>query len=154
MNPQNEKRLEQLVHQTLRDLPSRRAPFSLEARVQAEIARRAALPWWRKSFAYWPSAARATFLVASSAVAASLVLGLLRLSAGLTTMHLKVLFAAQLRWLQTGSNLLDSFGEIARTCLTSIPSVWLYGAAAVVAALYVTLFGVSAAAYRTLYANS
>ena len=39
----------------------------------AELARRAALPWWRKSFAHWPMAARAAFVVLGAGIAAAFV---------------------------------------------------------------------------------
>jgi hypothetical protein len=46
-NPENnERKLERLIHETLRELPARQAPSSLENRVLAELARRTALPWW------------------------------------------------------------------------------------------------------------
>ncbi len=40
--PDNEEKMERLIHRTLRDLPPRRAPNSLERRVLAELDRRAA----------------------------------------------------------------------------------------------------------------
>ena len=58
----NPEPLEKRVHAALRSLPDRRAPDSLAARVLAEIERRAAIPWWHKSLAYWPQWARGTFL--------------------------------------------------------------------------------------------
>lgn len=42
LSPQD---LEKLIHQTLRALPDRKAPRSLEHRVLAAIAARQALPW-------------------------------------------------------------------------------------------------------------
>lgn len=50
--PDPEEKLERLIHRTLRDLAPRRAPRTLEARVFAELERRAALPWWRQSYAH------------------------------------------------------------------------------------------------------
>ena len=58
-----EEELERLVDRALHDLPLRRAPHTLESRVFAELERRAALPWWRRSFAHWPLPARSAFLV-------------------------------------------------------------------------------------------
>src|ERR1700738_3597831 len=55
--------LERLLDRALRELPLRRAPLTLESRVFGELQRRAALPWWRRSFAHWPLLARAAFLV-------------------------------------------------------------------------------------------
>src|ERR1700686_3573047 len=54
--------LERLLDRTLRELPLRRAPPTLEARVCSELKRRAARAWWRRSFAHWPVPARAAFL--------------------------------------------------------------------------------------------
>src|ERR1700688_1333747 len=54
---------EQLLDRTLRELPLRRAPPTLEARVCGELTRRAARPWWRRSFAQWPLPARAALPV-------------------------------------------------------------------------------------------
>ena len=57
MNPDE---LERFIHQTLRALPDRKAPGTLEARVLAEVERRAAIPWWHKSWSYWPQPAVAS----------------------------------------------------------------------------------------------
>ena len=81
MNP-NPDKLEKLIHETLRDLPARRAPRSLETRVMAEISRRQALPWWHRSWAYWPAGIRWTFLVLSAAVAAVIIFGSVNLLQG------------------------------------------------------------------------
>jgi len=65
--------LEREVSRALREVPLRRAPPSLESRVLAEIGRRAALPWWRRSFARWPRPARAGFTVTCGALVAALL---------------------------------------------------------------------------------
>ena len=49
MPRQNPDNLEQLIDRTLRELPLRRAPRTLETRVLAAIAARQALPWWKRS---------------------------------------------------------------------------------------------------------
>jgi hypothetical protein len=118
--------LERLLDRTLHELPLRRAPFTLESRVLGELERRAALPWWRRSFAYWPLLARAAFLVICG--------GLIRLAflAGATTV-------AGVRSL--------SWASLART----EPPTWAYEGIAVCAVLYAVLFGLGAAVYRTLY---
>src|SRR6185437_10884347 len=61
--PEKTDPLEQLLDRTLHPLPLRRAPPTLQSRVLEELQRRAALPWWRRSFAHWPSAARAGFVL-------------------------------------------------------------------------------------------
>ncbi len=144
-NEQRDRQLERFVDKALRDQPLRRAPADLESKVMAEIARRAAAPWWQGSFSSWPVAARLLFIIGS---------------AGLITLVLKAsaliidpinpgargaaLFA-DVAWIPS---LVMTIGEVFR----DLPSLWVYGGAAILGALYLTLFGVSAAAYRTLYA--
>src|SRR5665213_2604381 len=70
-SPDPEK-LERLIHQTLRALPVRQAPLTLEVRVAAAIVQRAALPWWRRSYALWPRGLRLAFLLLSFLAAAAL----------------------------------------------------------------------------------
>jgi len=73
----NESReaLERLLDRALRELPLRRAPRALETRVIRELERRAALAWWRRSFAHWPLLARAGFLVICGALISAVFLG-------------------------------------------------------------------------------
>jgi len=76
MYDQDPNSQEARIGRLLRQLPDRRAPAGLEARVLAEIARRAALPWWRTSFTHWPAAARVSFYGLSAAAAAAVVAGI------------------------------------------------------------------------------
>ncbi len=62
--PEKSDPLEQLLDRTLRALAP--APGAAGARnrgCSTDLQRRAALPWWRRSFAHWPSAARAGFVL-------------------------------------------------------------------------------------------
>ncbi|MBI4625109.1 MAG: hypothetical protein HY736_18055 [Verrucomicrobia bacterium] len=152
-SPENHDKLERLIHQTLRELPSRRAPRSLESRVLAELERRAALPWWRKSFAHWPVAARVAFVILGAGVAKILLFAAVSVQAGFDPAVLTTAFARQFAWMETGLNLARSLGDFAGIVLGSIPSLWLYGGLAFVGAMYAALFGLGAAAYRTLYVN-
>jgi hypothetical protein len=146
--------LERFIHSALASLPDRRAPLSLEARVLAEIARRAALPWWRRSYAHWPVAARGAFLVGSASAAALLIAGLMSLArnAGATQAAGEV--ASRFAWLglvrETAATLAGGGGSV----FGAIPSLWIYGALAVFAACYATLIGVGAAAYETYFVRS
>lgn len=153
MNPQDEKNLERLINDVVRDLPHRHAPSSLESRVQAEIARRAALPWWHKSFAHWPIAVRGAFVVGSAAVAKLVLMALVWARNGIDTAQFKAAYAPELRGLDVARRLVDSASDFVHVVVGSIPPIWLYGGLAAFAALYVALFGLGAAAYRTLYAS-
>ena len=152
-SPGNDEKLERLIHRTLRDLPRRRAPGTLEARVLAELERRAALPWWHKSYAYWPLPVRCTFLIGSAGLAKVVLMAVVWVMAGVDSTSFTDAFAPQFAWMQTGVSLFASVREFFAVMLHCIPSLWLYGIVAFVAAMYAALFGLGATAYRLLYAN-
>lgn len=147
-NTPDHQSLERLADAVLRDLPPRRAPASLEARVFAELERRAAKPWWQSSYRDWPAIVRMLFLIACVA------LGSLAVRA---TEWLFGRSASTLSGIE--SDLTPAATSVKATAhafsfiADSIPSVWVYGALAVMAVTYIALFGIGAAAYRTLYAN-
>jgi hypothetical protein len=152
-SPDNNEKLERLIHQTLRDLPSRRAPGTIEHRVLMELQRRAALPWWRKSFVHWPVAARAGFIVLSAGVVKLALLAAVWVMAGFDTAQFSDAFATQFSWMDSGFAVVHAVTGFFDIILRNIPPLWLYGGIAFIGAMYVTLFGVGAAAYRTLYAR-
>lgn len=148
MNPSTDRsdELERLVDRALRDQPLRRAPLNLEARVLAEIERRAAASWWHKNFAHWPLAARAVFLAASLGgvyVGMRVAMWLLDSVASVRpTLELP----AEVTWVHT---MFTAISLVVR----DMPSLWVYGSIAAIAAVYATAFGIGATAYRTLYAT-
>lgn len=153
MNPNDHRKLEHFVSEAFRDLPARRAPSSLELRVQAEIARRAALPWWRKSFLSWPLAARAAFVVVCGLVVRFVLMAIASPSAVSATAQVKARVQSDFVWLDAARALLTALVHSVEAICSAIPALWLYGGAAVFIALYIALFGLGAAAYRTLYAS-
>jgi hypothetical protein len=154
MTPHDQDNLERLVTQAVRQLPPRPAPSTLEARVMAEIARRAALPWWRKSFVHWPVAARSTLIATCAAAVVAMIKGTMFASAGFGAAQLKAAFAPEMESLDAALRVVAAARDVTGSLVGSIPPLWLYGGAAVIVALYVALFGLGAAAYRTLYASS
>jgi hypothetical protein len=145
-------KLEQLLHQALSGLPPRRAPGTLESRVANELARRALLPWWRASFASWPVAARVMFILVCALLAAATILG--GVSAYLGDRSFGEASAVMLSWVHSCLTVLSSAGGLVALLVHVIPPLWLYGILGVGIFLYVTLFGLGAAAYRTLYLPS
>lgn len=115
----------------------------------AAIAARAALPWWKQSFARWPLAARAGFLLASLAALAVVVFG----SAAVDTAALAARTSLRFTWLGVLKDAAVGTADFAAIVFHAIPPLWLYGSAAALGALYLTLFGLGATAYRTLYAS-
>ena len=154
MTAQEEARLEQLIGAACRELPPLAAPPGLAARVADELQRRAALPAWRASFSYWPIGLRVAFVLVGLALV-DLTLtprtwsGTQRLAA-----QLLAPFRSMLARLEHAAAAIDLLGglcrELGAALLQGIPTVWLYGAIALVLALYALLAGISATAYRTL----
>jgi hypothetical protein len=145
----NDEQLEQLLGRTLRDLPLRRAPVDLESRVLGELARRAASPWWSLSFAHWPSLARLSLL------ALCCILGGLTLWephwAAARLQQLTDMGAAWCSWLNPLLSAVAFAGATVDVVERAIPRPFLTTALTLGAALYATLFGLGATAYRTLY---
>ena len=142
-NPQDE--LERQVTRALQGQPLRRAPSTLERRVLAQIESGAAAIGWRRGFAHWPVAARVVFFVASVGVVKVALLLAMWLATPLDSPAVSVQLPSQIAWLQT---LLVAIGSIART----VPSVWVHAGIALLAIMYVALFGIGASAYRMVRA--
>lgn len=151
--PDNHRKLERIIHRTLRELPPRRAPHALEQRVLAELERRAALPWWRKSFVHWPIAARAAFLVLSAGIVKLALLAGVWVMAGFDTAQFREAFNTQVSWMEHGLAVYHAIAGFFDIILRNIPPVWLYGTIAVIGATYFALFGLGAAAWRVFRAR-
>jgi hypothetical protein len=132
---------EELLDRTVRELPVRRAPATLESRVLGELQRRAALPWWRRSFAHWPLLARAVFVAICGASIRLAFLGGTTAAAGINS----------LSWAHQIGTLAASGRNLAALLAHTTPPAWTYEGIAVCAVLYAILFGLGAAAYRMLY---
>lgn len=155
MNPSHDPqdKLERAIHETLRQLPVRRAPASLEERVFAAIERKAALPWWRKSFAHWPLAARALFVVASIGLVRLAFVASVWVMSGFDMANFRQTVAERFAWVDATAAVLNAIGGSVEVVLRSLPPLWLYGGLAFFAALYVTLFGLGAAAFKAYQAH-
>jgi glucose dehydrogenase len=140
--------------QVLAGQPVRRAPATLAGRVMGELARRAALPWWRRGFAYWPLGARVALVLALG-----LLLWLVLATTGSASVGVDAALRSDVAGTLTGwSTALHALGsvagEIGGLVARIVPSAWAYGIAAAVAALYVSFFGLGAATYKVLQARS
>ena len=145
--------LENFIHQTLRSLPNRPAPRSLESRVLAAIEARAALPWWKQSFAQWPVAARFVFVLLSAGLVKLALMASVWAMGGFQASEVTHIFSTQLSWLEAIIGAVRGTGESFAILLRNIPSIWLYGIIAVVAGYYAMLFSLGATAYRALYSH-
>lgn len=151
-SPENDEKLEQAVHRTLRELPLRRAPHSLEQRVRAEIERRATLPWWRKSFVHWPVMARVGFIVLCAGLVNVAFMSSMWGTAGFDSTPLKHVFAAPIAWLENSLVVVRVIKDFFDIILRNIPAIWLYTGLVFFATMYATFFGLGAAALKALRA--
>ena len=119
----------------------------------AAIAAREALPWWRQSYRAWPMAARLAFVVVSVGLAAGLMLGTVWAMTDLRSSDVSQVVATPLLWIEMARNAIASLTHVGAVIVRQIPPLWLYGGLAVFAAAYATMFGIGAAAYRTLIAR-
>jgi hypothetical protein len=148
------ERLEQVVHRELRALPLRRAPRTLEARVLAALEHQAAIAWYHKSWSYWPAAVRAVFLALATGVTGAIVTGFYLMYNGVDTSAVAAQAGERLSFFTRIYHLATWIADFGMNQFNNIPSLWLYGGLALVAALYATFFGLGAAAYRVLYRNN
>jgi hypothetical protein len=144
-----DQKLERLLHGALRGTPDRPAPVDLEARVLAAIARGAALPWWRRSFAHWPAAARFGFVGLCAALTGLSILAIGRSPLAALPLGRSALVPSG--WLREAAALGGFGAQLLESLLRAIPFAWLAGGLALGAILYVSLFGLAVTAYRTLY---
>src|SRR5579863_927454 len=144
MKQTHDMELERTVHGALSDLPLRSAPASLEVRVLEELARHAALPWWRRGFLQWPRTVRALFVSVCAALG------------GLT-----VFAGARMAWpvrpgraVERAFAVASAAGDVLSALAHSIPLGWIYEVLVFAAVLYALLFALGAAAYRSLYLDA
>ncbi len=147
-------RLEQLVHRELRALPLRKAPVGFEARVLAEIERRAAVAWYHKSWSYWPAPVRAAFLAVGTGFAAAAVAAFYLFSQGAAAETVVQEVTTGFGWISRITGVVSWTYHFVRQLVADIPTLWLYGGLAFIAAMYATFVGLGTAAYRYLYRNS
>jgi hypothetical protein len=148
--PISPEEIEKRIHQALLALPEIPAPPGLEERVLAELARRARLPWWRRSYAHWPVAVRAGFLALSGAAAAVLVAGLVWLGRGGNFSPGGLQFNLECQWLVVIRAVASSLGHAAAQPIRAVPPLWLCAGLAAVATCCAALAGMGAAACRAL----
>lgn len=148
------ERMEQLVHRELRALPLRKAPAGFEARVLAEIERRASVAWYHRSWSYWPAAVRAAFLGFGTTVAAAAIAAFYLLSQGAAADAVMHEVGTGFGWITRFVGVASWCYQFAHQLISGIPSLWLYGGLAFIAAMYATFVGLGTAAYRYLYRNN
>jgi hypothetical protein len=142
---------QELIARAARGLPDRPAPKTLEARVLAEIERRASAPWWSRSYAFWPAPMRAGFFAASAAAASAIVLAIFAAAGSDPLARTVFSLLENARWFALLRSLSAVGPGVAGAVSRSIPTLWLYGGIAVALACYASVVGIGAVAYRALF---
>jgi hypothetical protein len=156
LNTDDQARLEQLIATGLRRQPSLKAPVSLQSRVFAEIARRAALPWYHRSFRGWPVlmqigfvfTALATVVLARSVILWSRPVAASELAAPMSG-SFSFLQSVGSAWSALGS----MFGAVGSALLHRVPEFWLVVGIGVAVAMYALLAGIGVAVFRAVDAD-
>lgn len=151
--PPSSERLERLIDDACRALPERRAPRTLEQRVLAEVARRAALPWWRRSFVHWPAAARGAFTLLLAGAVALVLMATASIADGFAAAEIPAVVATPVAWIEGARSVVHAVAGFGEIIVRNIPPLWIYAGLGLLGALYAALFGLSAAAYHTLHAR-
>ena len=146
-----DQKLERLATQAFRQLPLRRAPASLEARVMGEIAARSRLSWWRRGITSWPAAVRIP-VIACCAICVPLVwTASLWLAGKLVSAATQPAIAGPLATVRHTGEAVVSVGTIGVHIAQAIPREWLLGGVLATATLYAVLFALIAAGYSLLW---
>jgi len=147
--PQDGESLEKFVDHLCKEQPLRKAPSDLYQRVMREVQLRKALPWWRKSFLHWPLLMQVVFVLAALVTAKLALVCTDWISENWFASSTVVKESSSL--LQGADAVVTVSNNISSHLTHFIPTPWLYGAVAIVAVLYLVLFGVGVATYKTLY---
>ena len=151
MNKMTPEELERFIHRQLHGLPLRRAPDSLESRVRSALEQRAAIPWYHQSWNYWPATVRALFLGSATLVTVGIIASFYLMSRGIDATALAADASSRVTFLTQAYRAGAWTVNFASRTIGNIPSLWLCGGLATLAALYAAFFGLSVAAYRNLY---
>ena len=118
-----------------------------------EIARRQALPWWQRSFVYWPNSVRLAFLVVASGIARAVLLFSMQLlglvSADAITQMVEPVRGAWNTLRVAGSTI----GGLVAPNMPELNANYLYAGLAIVGGADAVMLGLGATAYRVLWQN-
>ncbi|MGB6452572.1 MAG: hypothetical protein WBE92_17620 [Steroidobacteraceae bacterium] len=146
--------LERLIGRVLGEQPLQRAPRTLEARVLSRIELRARLHRPGAHSRAWRLAGLIGFVVSACLSSMLVLFAWGWLAAHLASARTSPFVAALTAGLRSTIGAFWTVGELTMQLYAAIPRDWLYGGLLLTSILYLTLFGLAAAAYRTLRAGS
>lgn len=145
---QPDSRWEAELDQQLKHLPERRAPATLAPRVMAAIQARARQPWFRCTWWHWPPVAQVFSLALASVLLGGLTWLALHTDPGSLVNDMGVKAAAGLAPLAPLWSLVVSIARACALLLAQAPPLAWFGAAAFLAAMYLSCIGLGTILYR------
>ena len=137
------------VERVLRAQPLQKAPPDLIEKVYQQLALNAVRPWWQRSYATWPAATRAVFVL-TSLTAARIVYWVLSSPHGYEApLRVMTQLSARLWWDGVSRGL--GRGQVLLHALcAALPTAWWYVGAAVLMGSYIVCVGCGALVYRSM----
>ncbi len=146
--------LERLIGRVLREQPLHRAPRTLEARVLSLVELRARHQRPGARSRVWRLAGWTGFVVSACLSSMLVLFAWGWLAVHLASARASPYITSLTAELRSTLGALWTAGELLMRLYAAIPRDWLYGGLLLTCMLYLTLFGLAAAAYRTLRAGS
>lgn len=141
--------LEEFIDRKLKALPPKAAPANLVTNVMNEIARRAALPWYKQSFAHWPKFYQNLFLVTASTTLAALFWFALPLTAQLSLSSL----VSKVEWLAWIPKVFEGLSSAVVIAGKTVSLEWIIGALGALALFYAWCIAAGVALFRVAQRN-
>ena len=149
----NHDKLEQEISRELKALPELTAPAAVAGRVMAAIARRAQVPWYRRSWVAWPVAAQGTALAAMLVLFGGLCLAGWEFSHAETTTQALHRAGHWFSGFNTIGSLFNIFADAALVVVKKLGTTFLVACLAVAALGYAIFLGLGTVYFRLAFAK-
>lgn len=149
MNPDD---WERELDRRLAELPDLEAPASLIGRVNAALAAEAAVPWWRKSWWFWPVSVRVASVALLAATAVLLGLLYVEVREAVLASYWQQAVSEWRMAVDPFVQLFHALGRAAEMTVRQLCGTACIFVAAASLGLYLLCVGVGTALYRTLRA--
>lgn len=141
-----EKKLEQLIHRELRQLPDLKAPSSIISSVRARLEARASLPWYQRPWFAWPVPLRLASGILTIALLSGLSFGMQRLLTAASTLTESTTFST----IVSATNAITNALILAARAINPL---YLAGGVALVGLMYVSCVALGTVCYRIAWNN-
>jgi hypothetical protein len=153
MNSNHDKQLELAVSRELKALPELTAPVSVANRVMTAIARRATVPWYRRSWETWPVAWQTVSLATMLALFGGLCLAGWELSRTETVLQAMHRAGQWFSGLNSIGNTLDILVGAAALVVKKLGTTFIIACLVAAGLGYAIFLGLGTACFRLAFAK-